>query len=218
MIGIAIVIVVSYLSGAIPFSYIAGKVFAGIDLREHGSGNLGASNTFRFLGPKIALLVLVADIAKGFVPVFFAPRYGLSHHVPDLWLMYIAGFFAVIGHMFSVFVGFKGGKGIATTAGVFMALAPVAFAGAFVVWAITMAVVRIVSVASMAGAIALPFVVYVAQRLAVAPSDRSLLVLSCAITVVVLVKHRSNIKRLVAGTEPVLRRHQPGDHAGEAQD
>ena len=214
MAGVVIVILVSYLCGAVPFSYIAGRVFAGIDLREHGSGNLGASNTFRFLGPKIAALVLVADIAKGFLPVYFATGYGVGQTMPDLWLMYIAGFCAVIGHMFSVFVRFKGGKGIATTAGVFLALSPAAFAGSFIVWAVVMAATRIVSVASMVGAIALPLMVYLSQRLELGPGDRSLLVLSFAITVVVLVKHRSNIKRLLSGAEPVLRRHRPGDHAG----
>lgn len=213
MIGVWIVIVVSYLSGAIPFSYVAGKVFGKIDLREHGSGNLGASNTFRFLGPKVAVAVMIADIAKGFLPVFYAPVYGANHTLPDMWLMYIAGFFAVVGHMFSVFVGFRGGKGIATTAGVFLALAPVAFLVPFLVWLAVMIGVRIVSVASMAGAIVLPLSVYLMQRFDLVPADRSLLVLSCAITVVVLVKHRSNIKRLLAGTEPVLRRHRPGDHA-----
>lgn len=214
MIGVVVVALVSYISGAIPFSYITGKVFAGIDLREHGSGNLGASNTFRFLGPKIALLVLVADIAKGFLPVFFAAVYSPGHTISDLWLMYIAGFFAVIGHMFSVFVRFKGGKGIATTAGVFLALAPAAFAGAFVVFAVVMGVTRVVSVASMVSSIALPLMVYISQRLELVPGNRSLLILSFAITVVVLAKHRSNIKRLLAGTEPVLRRHKPGDHGG----
>jgi glycerol-3-phosphate acyltransferase PlsY len=213
MIGILIVAAVSYVSGAIPFSYLAGKAFGGIDLRQHGSGNLGASNTFRFLGPKVAAGVLVADIAKGFLPVFFAPAYG-GDAIREMWLMYVAGFFAVIGHMFSVFVGFKGGKGIATTAGVFLALSPTAFLGAFAVWAGVMVAVRIVSVASMAGALALPLIVYAAQRLGVAPAERSLIILSCAIAVVVLVKHRSNIKRLLGGTEPVLRRHRPGDHAG----
>lgn len=214
MTGVVVVALVSYISGAIPFSYVAGKLFAGIDLRDHGSGNLGATNTFRFLGPQIASLVLVADIAKGFLPVFFAPIYSPGHTIPDLWLMYIAGFFAVIGHMFSVFVRFKGGKGIATTAGVFLALAPAAFLGAFVVFAAVMGVWKIVSVASMVSSITLPVMVYIAQRLALVPGDRSLLILSCAITVVVLAKHHSNIRRLLAGTEPVLRRHRPGDHGG----
>jgi glycerol-3-phosphate acyltransferase PlsY len=212
MTGIFVVALVSYVCGAIPFSYIAGKAFAGIDLREHGSGNLGATNTFRFLGVKIALLVLVADIAKGFLPVFFAPVYSPGHTIPDLWLMYIGGFFAVNGHMFSLFMRFKGGKGIATTAGVFLALAPAAFLGAFVVFALVFGVTRIVSVASMVSSIALPLMVYMSQRLDLVSDDRSLLILSCAITVVVLAKHQSNIKRLIAGTEPVLRRHRPGDY------
>jgi glycerol-3-phosphate acyltransferase PlsY len=214
MTGVVFVALISYISGAIPFSFIAGRIFAGIDLREHGSGNLGATNTFRFLGPKIALLVLVADIAKGFLPVFFAPAYSPGHSISDLWLMYIVGFFAVIGHMFSVFVRFKGGKGIATTAGVFLALAPAAFVGAFVVFAIVMGISRIVSVASMVSSLALPLMVYISQRLELVPGDRSLLILSFAITAVVLVKHHSNIKRLLSGTEPVLRRHRPGDHGG----
>jgi glycerol-3-phosphate acyltransferase PlsY len=213
MLSTLLVVVISYLSGAIPFSYVAGRAFTGIDLREHGSGNLGASNTFRFLGPKVAVLVLVADIAKGFLPVYFASSIAVGSTLPALWLMYLAGFFAVIGHMFSVFVRFKGGKGIATTAGVFLALAPAAFAGSFVIWAVVMTTTRIVSVASMAGAVALPGVVYVSQRLELIAGDRSLLVLSGAITLVVLIRHRSNIRRLLAGNEPVLRRHRPGDHA-----
>jgi glycerol-3-phosphate acyltransferase PlsY len=97
---------------------------------------------------------------------------------------------------------------------VFLALAPAAFLGAFVVFAIVMGIWKIVSVASMVSSIALPVMVYTAQRLALVPGDRSLLILSCAITVVVLAKHHSNIKRLLAGTEPVLRRHRPGDHGG----
>lgn len=213
MLGVCAVILVGYLCGAIPFSYLAGRAFAGIDLREHGSGNLGASNTFRFLGARVAILVLVGDIAKGFLPVYFAPFYG-GHMLADHWLMYLAGFFAIIGHMFSIFVGFRGGKGIATTAGAFLAIAPVAFLGSFVVWAIVMATVRIVSVASMIAAIALPLMAYLAGRLISTTGDNSLLVLSFVIMAVVLIKHRSNIKRLMAGQEPVLRRHRPEDHAG----
>jgi glycerol-3-phosphate acyltransferase PlsY len=161
---------------------------------------------------KIALLVLAADIAKGFLPVFFAPAYSLGHTIPDLWLMYIGGFFAVIGHMFSLFMRFKGGKGIATTAGVFLALAPAAFLGALVVFVVVFGATRIVSVASMVSSIALPVMVYITQRMGWVPGDRSLLILSFAITVVVLVKHHSNIRRLMSGTEPALRRHRPGDY------
>jgi glycerol-3-phosphate acyltransferase PlsY len=105
--------IASYALGAIPFSYIAGKMFAGIDLREHGSGNLGASNTFRMLGSKIAVAVLICDIAKGYLPVHFAYlASGLAgtagSAAPIHWLMLVAALAAVLGHMYSVFVGFSG--------------------------------------------------------------------------------------------------------------
>lgn len=208
MIGIAIAVVVSYVAGAIPFSYIAGRVFAGIDLRQHGSGNLGATNTFRFLGAKIAVGVLITDIAKGFLPVFFAPAYAGGHGVAAEWLRLAAALATVLGHMFSVFVKFRGGKGIATTAGAFLALAPWAFLGGFIVFAVAFGVTRIVSVGSIASAIALPVVVYLVNRTGIADYHVSVQLLSLAITLVVLVKHKSNIKRLLAGQEPALQRHK----------
>ena len=208
MTGLVVVIVVGYFAGAIPFSYIAGRAFAGIDLREHGSGNLGASNSFRYLGPWVAILVLVCDIAKGFVPAYFAPDLSLNSDIPGHWLMLAAGFSAVIGHMFSVFVGFRGGKGIATTAGAFIALAPLALAWTFVIWALMLAATRIVSLASMTAAIALPVVVVVIGYFGFASYHWSLLVLAVVMTIVVMVKHRSNIQRLMAGQEPALSRHK----------
>ncbi|MEE9270383.1 MAG: glycerol-3-phosphate 1-O-acyltransferase PlsY [Candidatus Krumholzibacteria bacterium] len=208
MVGLVIVILVGYFAGAIPFSYIAGKVCAGIDLREQGSGNLGASNTFRYLGPWIAMLVLAGDVAKGFVPAYFAPDLAATSELPGHWLMLAAGFFAVIGHMFSVFVGFRGGKGIATTAGAFLALAPLALLWAFAVWALVLLPTRIVSVASISAAGALPVVVFVLDLLGYASYHWSLLALSVAIAVAVIVKHRSNIQRLMAGQEPALGRHK----------
>jgi glycerol-3-phosphate acyltransferase PlsY len=209
---VVLIIVASYLAGAIPFSYIAGKA-SGIDLSQHGSGNLGATNTFRFLGAKIAVPVLVADIVKGFLPTFFAPALSLGSTVGVHWLMLLAGFFAVIGHMFSPWVGFKGGKGIATTAGAFLAIAPVALFGAFAVWLLVMIVTRIVSVASITAALSLPLAVYMSSRTGLAENHESVLTLSFAIMAVVLVKHRSNIKRLLAGKEPVLQRHKPENHS-----
>jgi glycerol-3-phosphate acyltransferase PlsY len=206
IIDVVVVALVSYIVGAIPFSYIAGRVFARIDLRQHGSGNLGASNTFRLLGGKIALGVLAGDIAKGFLPVFFAPAYAPSGAVPGHWLMLGAAFFAVIGHMFSVFVGFSGGKGIATTAGAFLALSPVVLLVTLGVFILVFAARRIVSLASITSAIVLPFVVFLLDKTGVVPSHGSLLAVSVAITVVVLIKHHENIRRLVAGTEPTLQK------------
>ncbi len=206
MTPIAVVILISYLAGSIPFSYIAGKLVAGIDLREHGSGNLGASNTFRILGAKVAVLVLLADAAKGFLPVYFAPQLGGGATIGMHWLMLAAAFFSVIGHMFSIYLRFTGGKGIATSAGAFLALAPWAFLGAFVVWVIVFAITRIVSAASICAAIALPVVVYVMGRAHLSNSHWSILVLSVAVSAVMLYGHRSNIQRLRSGTEPVLAR------------
>lgn len=205
-VDIVVVMVASYLAGAIPFSYIAGRVFGGIDLRQHGSGNLGASNTYRLLGGRIALAVLVGDIAKGFVPVFFAPAYAPYGLVSAHWLMLLAGFFAVIGHMFSLFVGFSGGKGVATTAGAYLALSPLGLLATFAVFAGVFAAKRIVSLASICGAVVLPWAVLLLDRTGVASSHGSLFAVSIATSVVVLLKHRSNIKRLLAGEEPVLQR------------
>lgn len=197
-----------YLAGAIPFSYIAGRVFGGVDLRRYGSGNLGATNTFRLLGARIALVVLAADVAKGFVPVVAAPGVGSPGEVPREWLMLTAAFFAVIGHMFSVFVSFAGGKGVATMAGAFLALAPWALLVTVVVYAAVFAAKRIVSLASIVGAIVFPIAVFVLDRTGLAAAPWPLRAASVLISIVVLFKHRSNMRRLVRGEESVLQRIQ----------
>ena len=206
IIDISTVGLISYLVGAIPFSFLAGKAFGGIDLRKHGSGNLGASNTFRSLGPRIAVGVLILDVAKGFFPVYFAAQMAPRGVVPDHWLMLVAAFFAVVGHMFSPYVRFGGGKGVATATGAFLALSPAAIGVTVVIFAFVFAAKRIVSLASIAGAVALPIVVFVLDRTNVAPSHWSLFAVSVLMTLVMLVKHHSNIKRLLAGEEPVLQR------------
>jgi len=208
MIDVFLVALVSYLAGAIPFSYIAGRVFGGVDLRRHGSGNLGATNTFRVLGAKIALGVLVLDVAKGFVPVVLAPAVAGTGAIPGEWLMLTAAFFAVIGHMFSVFVSFAGGKGIATTAGAFAALAPWALLAAAAVFAIVFAAGRIVSLASIVSAIAFPVAVFLLHETGIAPAPWPLRAASILISAVVLLKHRSNMKRILRGEESVLGRIQ----------
>ena len=123
-------LLLSYLLGSIPTSYVLGKALRGIDLREHGSGNLGATNAFRVLGAKWAVPVVILDVGKGFVPVWLFPglaRAGLG------WTLAF-GAAAILGHMFSVWVGFKGGKGMATSAGVFLGLAPWAVLGSLILW------------------------------------------------------------------------------------
>jgi glycerol-3-phosphate acyltransferase PlsY len=206
VIDVGVVSLASYLVGAIPFSYLAGRVFGGIDLRRHGSGNLGASNAFRLLGGRVAVGVLVADVAKGFVPVLAAPSLAPAGAVADHWLAFAAAFFAVVGHMFSVFVGFSGGKGVATTAGAFLALSPAAILVTAVIFAVVFAAKRIVSLSSITCAVLLPVVVFVLDRTGVSPSHWSVQAVSIFIAVVILIRHRENIRRLARGEEHVLQR------------
>lgn len=208
MIGVLLAAAVGYLSGAVPFSYLAGRMIGGIDLREHGSGNLGASNTFRMLGPRVALVVLFFDIAKGFIPTLLSPVYAGGHGVGAHWLMLAAAFGTICGHMFSIFVKFKGGKGIATSAGAFMALAPWGFLGAFAVFAVAFGITRVVSVGSILGVTALPVCVFAANRIGLANYDPAILGVSILLAVIIIVKHMSNIKRLLAGSEPRLHRNK----------
>ncbi len=203
--SLLLVLVGSYFVGGIPFSYLAGA-WKGIDLREHGSGNLGASNTFRILGAKIALGVLVLDIAKGFLPVLLARSWDVPGQEPIHELAAAVG--AVVGHLFSPYLRFSGGKGIATSAGAFAALAPWAFACALAVFVIVFALKKIVSLASLSAVVTLPMAVYYTERLELAPSSKDVFYASIVVMLVVVWKHRGNIKRLAAGTEPRLARRR----------
>lgn len=189
----ALLLALSYLAGATPTSYWVGRAFHGIDLREHGSGNLGATNAFRVMGWQWAAPVMVADMAKGFVPVWFFP--GLVGGSMAWTLAFGAA--AILGHMFSVWVGFKGGKGVATSAGVFLALAPLACAAALGVWLVVAFSTRFVSVASIAAAAALPALVAVLPH----RGGRGLVGFTAALALVVIWAHRSNVRRLLRGEE-----------------
>lgn len=197
-----ILLPVSYLLGAIPTSYLAGKWARGIDLRKHGSGNLGATNAFRVLGWRIALPVLLIDVLKGWVPAFVFPR--LVEGSVGWALAY--GAMAIVGHVFSIYVRFKGGKGVATSAGVFLALAPLATLIGLVIWLILVASTRIVSVASIVAALTLPATLYWTQG--VGP----VFWLSIALAAFVIYAHRANIRRLLRGEE-----HRFGRRIGEAR-
>jgi glycerol-3-phosphate acyltransferase PlsY len=189
----ALWLVASYLLGAIPTSHLVSRVFARIDLRQHGSGNLGATNLYRVLGWKYAIPVALFDIAKGAIPVLvFAPR------VSDSELFAVAcGVAAILGHVFSVFVGFKGGKGVATAAGVMLGLTPLALGVAAVVWALIVLLTGYVSLGSIAAAAVLPFAVYLLER----PTAPELLWIVALVGASVILLHRRNIQRLLKGTE-----------------
>jgi glycerol-3-phosphate acyltransferase PlsY len=195
----------AYLWGAIPASWIAGKL-CGVDLRRHGSGNLGATNTFRVLGAKVAAPVMVFDVLKGFLPVILFTRWDGTGD----WRWGLAyGAAAIVGHVFSIYMRFKGGKGVATSAGVFLAEAPLAVGVGLVVWLAVLAATRMVSAASIAAAA----VVGVLLLLPVAHVPLEVRILGCAICAFVIFAHRSNIRRILAGTEPRFGQKQPADEA-----
>src|SRR2546423_7945268 len=147
-------VLLSYLAGSFPSAYLAGKV-RGVDLRKHGSGNLGATNVVRVLGAKIGAAVFLADLLKGFLPVYFLPKY-LETLRPELWAL-VFGAAAIFGHVKPIFLlGKGGGKGVATATGVFLALAPVPMFVSFAVWILAFSISRYVSLASLLGAVVLP--------------------------------------------------------------
>jgi len=183
----------SYFMGAIPTSYLLSRLLAGIDLRQHGSGNLGATNLYRVLGWKYAVPAAAVDIAKGAIPVLvFAPQ--VSHS--QLFAL-ACGVAAILGHVFSVFVGFKGGKGVATAAGVMLGLAPLALAVSAVIWALLVRLTGYVSVGSIAAAVVLPLAVYLLED----STSPALLWIAAAIAAGVIFLHKGNIQRLLKGTE-----------------
>ncbi|HEU5217919.1 MAG TPA: glycerol-3-phosphate 1-O-acyltransferase PlsY [Gemmatimonadales bacterium] len=182
----------SYLVGAIPTSYLVVRIVKGQDLRLLGSGNLGATNLYRVLGWRYAVPVGLFDMLKGAVPVLlFAPRAG-GGAVAALGL----GAAAVVGHVFPVFLRFRGGKGVATGAGVVLGLAPLAFLAAFATWAIVVKLSGYVSLGSVLAAAVLPPAVYLLH-----PDRRPLLGLFILLAALIIALHRKNIGRLLSGTE-----------------
>ena len=182
----------AFFCGAIPFGFIAGRR-KGIDLREHGSKNIGATNTLRVLGKKAGITVLILDAVKGLIPVLLA-KYLLE--APDLWRVGV-GLSAVLGHIYSPFVRFKGGKGVATTLGVLIGLHPLVAAISFAVFFVTTWLSRYVSLGSILGALTQAILFWVF------PSGQgyALPIFGTLVAVFVIARHRTNIGRLLAGTE-----------------
>lgn len=179
----------AYLLGAIPTGLLLGKLY-GIDVRSEGSGNIGATNLYRTLGRKVGIITLLGDCLKGFLPVLLAWQMGLSEPL-QAWV----GLAAFCGHVFSVFLLFKGGKGVATALGVYLALAPLAVLGALLVFILLVAVWRYISLGSIVAAAVMPLIIFFR------PHSNELLIATVLISVIVIAKHHANINRLVAGTE-----------------
>jgi glycerol-3-phosphate acyltransferase PlsY len=188
-------VLIAYLVGSIPSAYLAGK-FRGVDLRQHGSGNLGATNVVRVLGAKIGAVVFIVDLLKGFLPVHFLPRYTETLQ-PELWALAF-GVAAIFGHVKPIFLLWKGGgKGVATASGVFLALAFVPMLIAEVAWIGVFYFTRYVSLASLVGAAVLPIAILVLYREPQSP----VFIASVIIALFVFWTHRANIGRLRRGEE-----------------
>jgi glycerol-3-phosphate acyltransferase PlsY len=194
--GLGVMLLLAYLIGATPTSYVAAKLGRGIDLREHGSRNLGATNVYRVLGWRYALPVGLIDAAKGALPIVVL---GPWSNGPG-WFRVGLGVAAVVGHVFSPFVRFRGGKGVATAAGMFLALAPLAVALSLLLWAVTLWLTGYVSVASLTVAVLFPLWVGLTV-----PDEPYTVWAAVAVAALIVYAHRANIRRLSAGSEHRFR-------------
>jgi acyl phosphate:glycerol-3-phosphate acyltransferase len=205
-----VLLVAAYLVGAAPFSLIVGRLFYGVDVREHGSGNIGTTNVFRVLGKKAGVVVFAFDLLKGFVPALVASM------LFDPWFAIFIAAAPVVGHMYSVFLRFRGGKGVATGSGVVLALEPTVFFIILAGWIAIVLATRMVSLASIAAAVSLPVLIILWG------DPLPYQIAAVLVAAVVVYAHRGNIGRILNGTEhrvtlPWGRGGRHGAGAGEAQ-
>jgi glycerol-3-phosphate acyltransferase PlsY len=215
MLLFALIIILSYLIGSIPNSIIISKAVKGIDIREHGSGNAGGTNVMRVLGWKHGLLVILLDAMKGVIVVVFVARLFYYGEMPFknatpfddfTFVQIIAGVFAVVGHIWTVFAGFKGGKGIATAMGMLIMVATVDILIAFGVFTIVVLISRYVSLGSIIGAIAVPLVLIIRENVFNSHIQNYSILLPFVIflSVLVVYTHRKNLIRILSGKENKL--------------
>ena len=202
LLKLAIMIILSYLLGSIPFGLIISKLFKGIDIREYGSKSAGFTNVFRVIGILPAIIVLVLDIGKGVVGVLLASQISLNQ-VPlnPILIQLIAGIFVILGHIFPVFADFRGGKGVATTAGVFLALLPSEFILVLIIFLVTVAFTRYISLGSLLASFCLPLVLILERYCIKKPVPIELIIITLILCFLIFYTHRQNIKRLLNGTE-----------------
>lgn len=208
---LSLIIILSYIVGSIPTGLLVSRYFKGVDIRKHGSGNIGSTNVMRMLGWKLGLLVQAGDVLKGLFAVLVIARlhYGdfpFNNRTPfdDITIvMIIAGLAAVLGHIFSVFLNFKGGKGINTAAGMLVGIAPIDISIAFIVFALVLLSTGYVSLGSLSAATAFPSTMFIRYNVfhVDIPSYHTLIFFSIATTLLLFYAHRANIKRLLSGQE-----------------
>lgn len=198
IIAAIVAVLASYLLGATPFGYLAGRL-KGVDVRTMGSGNIGATNVFRVIGKPTGIAVFVLDFLKGFVPVVLGQRLVEEGVLPE-WIAVLLALATILGHNYTFWLGFRGGKGIATSAGAIVALLPLAVGIAAVVWIVLALTTRYVAVASLGAALAIPLVVLVVG-LRGGSMDVPLLAFSILVAMLAFVRHRANLERLMQGSE-----------------
>lgn len=205
--SLVVIVVLSYLTGSLPTSIVLSRVLRGIDIRDYGSGNAGGTNTVRILGWKIGAAVIVVDIGKGVLAALLISQIRIDPVIvsPDL-LRISAGSAAIVGHIWTVFARFKGGKGVATGAGMLFSLYPEAGLVCLIIFTLVLFFVRIVSVSSMAVAVSLPVVLFIQKTCLGDPVSNELLYFAILAAVLILFTHRSNIKRLLKGEESRFKR------------
>jgi glycerol-3-phosphate acyltransferase PlsY len=202
MIKPAIFVLAAYLVGSIPFSVIVGYLFAGVDVRKHGSGNAGATNVYRVAGLTAAIIAGILDVLKGLAPVLIARIVFPEQQ----WLHLAVGIAAVVGHILPLFAGFRGGKGVNTLLGVFVVLLPIEVGISFLVFALVFVLTRTVSLGSMFAGVALSVIVVI-EKYVMQKNISPLLLSACfAVTLLILFTHRANIRRLLRGEEQKLSR------------
>lgn len=219
MLALGTVLILSYLIGSIPSSIWVGKLVKGVDIRSYGSGNAGATNTFRCLGWKPGVVVLAVDFFKGFTCSYWLSE--LAFHIASgpvsiipYWdvhpfLRIMCGIFAIIGHMFPLYANFDGGKGMATASGMLCGIEPISVAITFGVFLIVMLVTHYVSLASLVAAFIYPLMLLMLRFVFHWAIDGSVLILGAFVGIGIIVKHIGNIKRLLAGTENKVRSFKP---------
>jgi glycerol-3-phosphate acyltransferase PlsY len=197
MINIILGLICAYVLGSFPTAFIVTKIFKGMDIRKHGSGNMGATNVMRVVGKGAGIFVLIVDIAKGFAavavlaPLFYRPELIININV----LKILMGVGAIFGHNWTIFLGFKGGKGVATSAGVLLGFSPIVMGLAAGAWILLVLITRYVSLSSIITSILVPVMMYLFKQ------PREFLILTIIMCPVIIYRHKSNIKRLIQGKE-----------------
>ena len=200
-------LIFSYILGSISFAWIIAKVFKNIDIRKYGSKNPGATNVYRTISKPLGVLTLILDVLKGFIPVYLVPYFwnlniGKGIVVSVIYYTIIVALLVILGHVFSIFLNFKGGKGVAVGLGVFLAINPIATLCSLVVFIVIVVLTRYVSLSSIVASIVLPIGIYFFSKYNIIQSNSyEFLIFSIIVVLLVIIRHISNIKRLLNGTE-----------------